>query len=85
MRDIAPQAPIHILVIPRQHVASLDAADDPELLGGLFAFARQVARDAGVADSGYRTVVNTNADAQQAVPHIHVHIMGGRQFSWPPG
>ncbi len=84
-RDIEPQAPTHVLVIPRVHIASLDEAEDAELLGGLFAFAREVARQSGVAESGYRAVVNTNADAQQTVPHLHVHIMGGRKFRWPPG
>ena len=84
-RDIEPQAPTHLLVIPRVHVASLDGAEDAGLLGGLFAFAREVARQTGVAGSGYRAVVNTNADAQQTVPHLHVHIMGGRKFTWPPG
>ena len=84
-RDIEPQAPTHLLVIPRFHVVSLDAAEDTELLGGLFAFAREVARQAGVAESGYRAVINTNADAQQTVPHLHVHIFGGRKFTWPPG
>ena len=84
-RDIEPQAPTHLLVIPRVHVTSLDEAEDDELLGGLFAFAREVARQSGVAESGYRAVVNTNADAQQTVPHLHVHIMGGRKFTWPPG
>lgn len=84
-RDIEPQGPTHLLVIPRAHVASLDAADDADLLGGLLSFARDVARQAGVSDSGYRTVINTNADAQQTVAHLHVHVIGGRKFTWPPG
>jgi len=84
-RDIDPKAPTHILVIPRAHVASLDAADDPDLLGGLLTFVRQVARDAGVAEAGYRTVLNTNRHGGQAVAHLHAHILGGRQMGWPPG
>jgi histidine triad (HIT) family protein len=83
--DIAPQAPTHILVIPRKHVGSLDDADDAAMLGDLLAFVRQIARDAGVAEAGYRTVFNTHANAGQAVPHLHAHILGGRRMSWPPG
>lgn len=84
-RDITPQAPTHILVIPRRHVASLDAADEGALLGGAMLAAAAVARQEGVADSGYRTVINTNADAQQTVFHLHVHVLGGRSLGWPPG
>ena len=84
-RDINPEAPTHILVIPRAHLSSLDEAKDPGMLGRLFALVRQVARDAGVAESGYRTVVNTHADAQQTVAHLHVHVLGGRTMRWPPG
>lgn len=84
-RDIQPQAPKHVLVIPRAHIASLDSASDPAMLGELFTLARDVARQEGIAESGYRTVVNTNRDAQQAVPHLHVHVLGGRAFTWPPG
>jgi len=84
-RDVSPQAPAHVLAIPIAHVASLDDAADADMLGGLFAFTRDVARAEGVAESGYRTVVNTNADAQQTVPHLHVHILGGRLMTWPPG
>jgi histidine triad (HIT) family protein len=84
-RDIAPQAPTHVLVIPRQHVASLDAATDSDLMGGLMLAAAHVARLEGVAASGYRTVINTNRDAQQAVFHVHVHVLGGRSLTWPPG
>jgi histidine triad (HIT) family protein len=83
--DIDPKAPTHVLVIPRGHVSSLDAADDPALLGGLLAFVRQVAREVGVAESGYRTVINTNKDGGQAVAHLHAHILGGRRMTWPPG
>jgi len=83
--DIDPKAPTHILVIPRAHVASLDAAMDEALLGGLLAFVRKVARDVGVAELGYRTVLNTNRHGGQAVAHLHAHILGGRQMTWPPG
>ena len=86
-RDINPQAPTHALVIPREHVASLNeaSADDAALLGHLLLVAARVAREEGHADSGYRTVINTNADAGQTVFHIHVHLLGGRRLTWPPG
>lgn len=84
-RDIDPKAPIHVLVIPRIHVASLAAAEDADMLGGLMLAAAAVARQEGVAESGYRTVINTNRDAQQSVPHVHVHVLGGRALGWPPG
>jgi len=83
--DIDPKAPTHILVIPTKHIQSLDSAEDTDLLGGLMAFARAIAREAGVADAGYRTVINTNRHGGQAVDHLHVHILGGRQMTWPPG
>jgi histidine triad (HIT) family protein len=84
-RDINPQAPTHVLVVPRRHVASLNDADDPNLLGQLLLAAVEVAKQEGIADSGYRTVINTNRDAGQAVFHIHVHVIGGRRMHWPPG
>lgn len=84
-RDIAPQAPTHILVIPRNHVASLDAARDPVLVGQVLLLAAKVARDEGIAESGYRTVLNTNAGAGQTVFHLHAHVLGGRRLLWPPG
>ena len=84
-RDIDPQAPVHVLVIPRRHVASLDEVDDPELLGEIAMMAARVARDEGVAGSGYRTVINTGADAGQSVAHLHMHVLGGRKLKWPPG
>jgi histidine triad (HIT) family protein len=83
--DIDPKAPTHVLVIPRKHVTSLDATDDVALLGGLLAYARRVARDLGVAGSGYRTVINTNRDGGQSVDHLHAHVLGGRRMTWPPG
>lgn len=84
-RDIDPQAPVHVLVIPRRHIASLDALDDPALLGPLAAMAAKVAREEGVASSGYRAVINTGADAGQSVAHLHMHVLGGRRMKWPPG
>jgi histidine triad (HIT) family protein len=86
-RDIQPQAPVHVLVIPRRHLASLDAATDADiaLLGRLTLSADQVARSQGIEVSGYRCVVNTGPDAQQSVQHFHLHVLGGRPMSWPPG
>jgi histidine triad (HIT) family protein len=84
-RDINPQAPSHLLVIPTTHVASLNDAADPALLGRLLAFARDVAKDEGLADDGYRVVINTNAQAGQTVFHLHLHVLGGRALRWPPG
>jgi histidine triad (HIT) family protein len=84
-RDINPQAPTHVLVVPREHVASLNDADDPKLLGELLLAVAEVARQEGIDQSGYRTVINTNKDAGQAVFHIHVHVIGGRHMKWPPG
>lgn len=84
-RDIDPKAPTHVLVVPRRHVASLNEADDPELMGKLLLGAAAVAKQEGVSESGYRTVINTNKDSGQAVFHIHVHVLGGRHLKWPPG
>lgn len=84
-RDINPQAPTHVLVIPRQHLASLDEARDPALVGSMALLAAEIARTEGIADRGYRTVINTNADAGQTVFHIHLHLLGGRPLGWPPG
>ena len=84
-RDIDPKAPVHVLVIPRRHVASLDAPDAPALMGEIAAMAAQVARDEGIASSGYRTVINTGTDAGQSVAHLHMHVLGGRRLTWPPG
>ena len=86
-RDINPQAPVHVLVIPRAHhsnLAELGAAGD-DLLSDLVAHARQVAIAEGVADSGYRVVFNTGPQAGQTVDHVHAHLLGGRPMSWPPG
>jgi histidine triad (HIT) family protein len=86
-QDINPQAPVHMLVIPRKHLGSLDDAgtDDGSLLGALLAAAQDVARKAGIAESGYRTVINTGDEGGQTVGHLHVHVLGGRSMSWPPG
>jgi histidine triad (HIT) family protein len=86
-RDINPQAPTHALVIPREHVASLAEADESHeaLLGHLLLVAARVAREAGHAEEGFRTVVNTGAHAGQTVFHVHVHVLGGRALTWPPG
>lgn len=83
--DLDPKAPAHALVIPRAHVASLDALDDPGAVEGLLGFVRDVARQLGVAASGYRTVINTHRDGGQSVAHLHAHVLGGRRMTWPPG
>ena len=86
-RDVNPQAPVHVLVIPRDHLADLgelSAAGDG-LLADLVAHAHQVAVAEGIAASGYRVVFNTGSDGGQTVGHVHAHVMGGRQMSWPPG
>ena len=85
INDINPQAPMHVLVIPRQHVASLNELKDANLLGQMHLLAAQIAKSEGLAERGYRTVINTNADAGQTVFHIHLHILGGRSMTWPPG
>jgi len=84
-RDSNPQAPTHVLVIPTDHLASLNDAKDPRLLGAMLAFAREVARAEGIAERGYRVVVNTNPDGGQTVFHLHLHLLGGRPMQWPPG
>ena len=85
-RDLNPQAPTHVLVIPRRHVPALhEAGDDPALLGELLVAARAIAEREGLAAGGYRVVINNGPDAGQSVDHLHVHLLGGRQFSWPPG
>lgn len=85
-KDINPQAPVHILVIPKKPIPKLDDAEpeDSALLGHLLLTAKQVARQAGLTN-GYRVVINTGADGGQSVYHLHLHILGGRYMSWPPG
>ncbi len=84
-RDISPQAPVHVLVIPRNHIASLEEAEDPALLGELLGMARDVARTEGLPAKGYRCVINTGVDGGQTVHHLHLHVLGGRGLKWPPG
>ncbi|MCC6175494.1 MAG: histidine triad nucleotide-binding protein [Chloroflexi bacterium] len=86
-RDIEPQAPVHVLVVPTEHIPSTNDLDDGHdgLVGRLLRTAAQIARQEGIAEGGYRLVVNTGPNAQQSVPHLHVHILGGRAFTWPPG
>ena len=85
--DISPQAPTHVLVIPREHFDSLDKAgkNHKDTLGHLLLTAAEIAREKGFAESGYRTVINTNANGGQTVFHLHVHLLGGRPFFFPPG
>ncbi|HKO95487.1 MAG TPA: histidine triad nucleotide-binding protein [Pyrinomonadaceae bacterium] len=87
IRDINAQAPTHLLVIPREHIESLDDASqrDETLLGHLLRVGARVANQAGLDESGYRTVINTGAGAGQSVFHLHVHVLGGRALNWPPG
>ena len=85
--DINPQAPLHALVVPKRHIHSLNAlsAQDDALVGEMVRRAAAIARDKGYGDRGFRTVFNTNAEAGQTVFHIHLHLLGGRFLSWPPG
>lgn len=87
IRDINPQAPIHLLVIPVEHLESLDEASKSQepVLGYLLRAGARVANDEGLSESGYRTVINTGAGVGQSVFHLHVHVLGGRAMSWPPG
>jgi histidine triad (HIT) family protein len=87
LKDINPQAPLHVLVIPRRHIATLNdlAPDDDALVGSLFRVAAALAKTHGYADRGYRTVFNCNREAGQSVFHIHLHLLAGRGLAWPPG
>jgi histidine triad (HIT) family protein len=86
-RDINPQAPVHVLVIPKKHITTLNdlRAEDAALIGKLYLAAAAVARQNGIAEAGYRTVMNCNRDAGQSVWHVHLHVLGGRTMAWPPG
>lgn len=86
-RDINPQAPTHILIIPRTHVATVSDLDgsDVEIMGKLFLAAKELAREDGIEEGGYRMVVNAGPDAGQTVFHVHMHLLGGRGMGWPPG
>ena len=86
-KDIAPKAPVHILIVPRKHIATLMDldGDDGKLVGEIFRVAAKLAQEQGIATRGFRVVVNCGADAGQSVFHLHYHLLGGRQMSWPPG
>ena len=85
--DVNPAAPTHVLVIPRRHIATLNdiEPEDEALIGGMFSLTRKITLDLNLAEPGYRVVFNCNSDGQQTVFHIHMHILGGRKFTWPPG
>jgi histidine triad (HIT) family protein len=87
IQDLSPRAPVHLLVIPRKHITSLNdnLEGDKPLLGHLLAIAARMAREKGIEGTGYRTVINTNAEAGQTVFHLHIHVLGGRAMKWPPG
>lgn len=87
LQDVRPHSPVHFLVIPRKHITSLNdiTPEDEALLGHLLAVAVRVAKEKGIDGSGYRTVINTNAEGGQTVFHLHLHVMGGRRMTWPPG
>jgi histidine triad (HIT) family protein len=86
-RDIAPQAPTHVLVVPKRHISTLNdlQQDDAALVGKLYLAAKEVAHAEGIAERGYRTLINCNAEAGQSVFHVHLHLLGGRPMGWPPG
>ncbi len=86
-RDVNPKAPTHVLVIPREHIASAAeiTSGHGELLSAMFAMANRVAAAAGIDETGYRLVLNAGRDAGQSVDHLHLHLLGGRRFAWPPG
>ena len=86
-RDINPEAPVHLLLIPRRHIATLNDLNeaDAALVGRLYLAGKQIAAELGVTESGYRTVINCNRDAGQLVFHIHMHLLAGRELGWPPG
>ena len=86
-RDVNPQAPMHVLVIPRKHISTINdiGEDDQEVVGSLFTAAKEIAAQDGIAEDGYRAVMNCNEGAGQSVFHIHLHVLGGRPMAWPPG
>ncbi len=84
-RDLHPQAPLHVLVIPRTHVSTLNDVVDPLVVGRLAQMAAEIAEREGVAERGYRTVMNANEEGGQTVFHLHMHLLGGRPMTWPPG
>ena len=84
-RDLDPKAPVHVLVIPREHFGSLNEVGSAQLFADLMELAVEVARQEKIAESGYRVVLNTNSDGGQTVFHLHAHVLGGRHMGWPPG
>jgi histidine triad (HIT) family protein len=86
-RDIAPQAPTHVLIVPKRHISTLNdlQQEDAALVGKLYLAAKEVAQAEGIAERGYRTLINCNAEAGQSVFHVHLHLLGGRPMGWPPG
>jgi histidine triad (HIT) family protein len=84
-RDLNPQAPVHILIVPKKHIGSLDDLTEPDIPGKMTMLAIALARQEGIATSGYRIVLNNGADGGQSVFHLHLHLLGGRQMAWPPG
>jgi len=86
-RDLNPQAPTHVLIIPRRHISTINDINesDAELIGQLFVAAKEIAAQEGLSEPGYRVTMNCNAGAGQSVFHLHLHLLGGRQFTWPPG
>ena len=86
-KDIRPQAPVHILIIPKKHIPTLNdiKPEDKTLIGEMFLVAQEIAQKSGLSENGYRTVFNCNRDAGQEVYHIHLHLLGGRRLHWPPG
>lgn len=87
IKDVKPQAPLHVLIIPRRHIATLNdlSSEDDALVGSMFRRAAAIAKAHGYDERGYRTVFNTNGEAGQSVFHIHLHVLGGRSLGWPPG
>jgi len=83
--DIAPQAPVHIIIIPKIHVTTVAELDDMDVIRDLYYVMKKIAEEKGIAETGYRIVVNHGKDAGQAVPHLHFHLLGGRPLKWPPG
>ena len=86
-RDVNPQAPVHVLIIPKQHIATTNDLDEgnAHLPGRMLLAAKRIAEEAGIAERGYRTVLNCNPEAGQSVYHLHLHVLGGRPMHWPPG
>ena len=84
-KDIDPKAPVHVLIVPRVHMASIADDGAREVAGAMFRAAAQIAREMGLREGGFRCVINTGPDAGQSVPHLHMHLLGGRPLAWPPG